>query len=41
MVGSREVISAIKCGADPRTIEQQWQARLKSFDRLRAKYLLY
>ncbi|MFA4902149.1 MAG: exo-beta-N-acetylmuramidase NamZ domain-containing protein [Desulfobaccales bacterium] len=41
MCGSRDVINSIKCGVDPRTIEDQWQARLKSFDRLRAKYLLY
>jgi uncharacterized protein YbbC (DUF1343 family)/CubicO group peptidase (beta-lactamase class C family) len=41
MCGSRDVINSIKCGVDPRIIEEQWQARLKSFDRLRAKYLLY
>jgi uncharacterized protein YbbC (DUF1343 family)/CubicO group peptidase (beta-lactamase class C family) len=41
MVGSREVIRAIKCGVDPRDIERQWQARLHNFDRVRAKYLLY
>ncbi len=41
MVGSRRVIQAIKCGDDPQVIQQQWQARLKAFDRLRAKYLLY
>jgi len=41
MVGSREVIQAIQRGVDPRHIEQQWLGRLKTFDRLRAKYLLY
>jgi uncharacterized protein YbbC (DUF1343 family) len=41
MVGSREVIQAIQRVVDPRRIEQQWLGRLKTFDRLRAKYLLY
>ncbi len=41
MVGSREVIHAIKCGVDPRDIDRQWQARLQNFNRVRAKYLLY
>jgi uncharacterized protein YbbC (DUF1343 family)/CubicO group peptidase (beta-lactamase class C family) len=41
MVGSREVIHSLKCCVDPHLIEQQWQARLKTFERLRAKYLLY
>jgi uncharacterized protein YbbC (DUF1343 family)/CubicO group peptidase (beta-lactamase class C family) len=41
MVGSREVLQAIKCGVDPRDIVRQWQARLHNFDRVRAKYLLY
>jgi uncharacterized protein YbbC (DUF1343 family)/CubicO group peptidase (beta-lactamase class C family) len=41
MVGSREVIQAIKHGVDPREIRRQWQARLEKFERLRAKYLLY
>jgi len=41
MVGSREVIAAIKRGTDPRDIKRQWQARLEKFKRLRAKYLLY
>ena len=41
MVGSRDVIQAIKCGTDPRDIRQQWQARLQNFNRVRDKYLLY
>jgi uncharacterized protein YbbC (DUF1343 family)/CubicO group peptidase (beta-lactamase class C family) len=41
MVGSREVIQAIKSGVDPREIRQQWMARLHNFNRVRAKYLLY
>ena len=41
MVGSREVIHAIKCGVDPRDIGRQWQARLHNFNRVRARYLLY
>ena len=41
MIGSRQVLQAIKQGADPRDIERQWQPRLKDFERLRSKYLLY
>jgi hypothetical protein len=41
MVGSRQVIRAIKDGDDPRAIERSWQSRLEAFGRLRAKYLLY
>jgi len=41
MIGSRAILRALKNGDDPRHIQQQWQARLKSFRRLRAKYLLY
>jgi hypothetical protein len=41
MIGSRQVIQAIKNGDDPRAIERQWQSRLDAFGRLRAKYLLY
>ncbi|MEW6659085.1 MAG: exo-beta-N-acetylmuramidase NamZ domain-containing protein [Thermodesulfobacteriota bacterium] len=41
MIGSREVLRAIKNGDDPRNIKQRWQASLESFRRVRAKYLLY
>jgi uncharacterized protein YbbC (DUF1343 family)/CubicO group peptidase (beta-lactamase class C family) len=41
MVGSREVLRAIKCGVDPRDISQDWMTRLNNFNRVRAKYLLY
>jgi uncharacterized protein YbbC (DUF1343 family)/CubicO group peptidase (beta-lactamase class C family) len=41
MLGSREVLQAIKCGEDPRSIQTRWQPRLDNFGRLRAKYLLY
>jgi uncharacterized protein YbbC (DUF1343 family) len=41
MVGSREVIQAIQRGVDPRNIQRQWLARLDTFNRVRAKYLLY
>jgi uncharacterized protein YbbC (DUF1343 family) len=41
MLGSREVLQAIKCGEDPRHIQQRWRPRLDTFCRLRTKYLLY
>ena len=41
MVGSRQVIRAIKNGDDPRAIEGRWQPGLEAFGRLRARYLLY
>jgi uncharacterized protein YbbC (DUF1343 family)/CubicO group peptidase (beta-lactamase class C family) len=41
MIGSRQVLQAIKNGDDPRDIQRQWQAGLNKFRRLRAKYLLY
>ncbi|MBU4274043.1 MAG: DUF1343 domain-containing protein [Planctomycetes bacterium] len=41
MIGSRQVIQAIKNGDDPRAIERQWQSRLEAFGRLRSRYLLY
>ncbi|MFZ5451085.1 MAG: serine hydrolase [Thermodesulfobacteriota bacterium] len=41
MIGSREILRALKNGDDPRNIKDNWQARLDSFRRLRAKYLLY
>jgi uncharacterized protein YbbC (DUF1343 family)/CubicO group peptidase (beta-lactamase class C family) len=41
MLGSRQVIQAIKCGEDPRNIQHQWMPGLNNFSRLRARYLLY
>lgn len=41
MLGSRQVLQAIKRGDDPRDIERRWQPGLAAFQRLRAKYLLY
>jgi uncharacterized protein YbbC (DUF1343 family)/CubicO group peptidase (beta-lactamase class C family) len=41
MIGSRQVLQAIKQGDDPRDIQRQWQPGLDNFSRLRAKYLLY
>ena len=41
MVGSRQVIQAIKNGDDPRVMERRWQPGLEAFGRLRGKYLLY
>jgi hypothetical protein len=41
MLGSRQVLQALKCHDDPREIERRWQPGLAAFLRLRAKYLLY
>ena len=41
MIGSRQVLQAIKCGDDPRVIGQRWQPGLAAFQRLRTRYLLY
>lgn len=41
MIGSRQVLQAIKNGDDPRDIQRRWQAGLNNFRRLRARYLLY
>ena len=41
LIGSREVIQAIKDGQDPNSIVQNWQAPLEQFLKLRSKYLLY
>jgi uncharacterized protein YbbC (DUF1343 family)/CubicO group peptidase (beta-lactamase class C family) len=41
MVGSRQVVQAIKRGDDPRDIRSRWQPGLDRFQRLRARYLLY
>jgi uncharacterized protein YbbC (DUF1343 family) len=41
MIGSRQVLQAIKTGDDPQDIKRRWQPGLDRFKRLRAKYLLY
>jgi uncharacterized protein YbbC (DUF1343 family)/CubicO group peptidase (beta-lactamase class C family) len=41
MIGSREVIQAIKNGEDPRQIRQKWQPELANFLKKRQNYLLY
>ena len=41
LVGSQEVIAAIRSGEDPRGIALRWQAALNAFLQMRAKYLLY
>jgi uncharacterized protein YbbC (DUF1343 family)/CubicO group peptidase (beta-lactamase class C family) len=41
MIGSRQVVQAIKNGDDPKAIQRRWQPGLEAFGRLRARYLLY
>jgi len=41
LIGSREVLQAMKDGQDPVLIVQGWQNSLEGFCRLRSKYLLY
>ena len=41
MIGSRDILRALKNGDDPRNIKQKWQTSLESFRRVRSKYLLY
>jgi uncharacterized protein YbbC (DUF1343 family) len=41
MIGSREVLQAIKNGEDPRQIRQRWQPELANFLKKRQTYLLY
>jgi len=41
MVGSRQVLQALKRGDDPREIQRRWQPGLAAFSRRRAPYLLY
>ena len=41
MIGSRQVLQAIKNCEDPKVIERRWQPGLEAFGRLRARYLLY
>lgn len=41
MIGSREVLRAIRSGDDPREISRRWQPELAAFLQKRQKYLLY
>ena len=41
LIGSYEVLQAIKEGQDPNSIVLNWQASLEKFFKLRSKYLLY
>jgi uncharacterized protein YbbC (DUF1343 family)/CubicO group peptidase (beta-lactamase class C family) len=41
LIGSRQVIQAIKKGQDPASIIQSWQPSLEMFNKTRSKYLLY
>jgi uncharacterized protein YbbC (DUF1343 family) len=41
LIGSREVLQAIKDGRDPAAIAQNWQEPLEQFYKLRSKYFLY
>jgi len=41
LVGSRQVLQAIKDGRDPKSIVEDWQGPLEQFCKLRLKYLLY
>ncbi len=41
MIGSRQVLQALKSGADPRDLQRRGQPGLAAFQRLRDKYLLY
>jgi len=41
MIGSRQVLQAIKNCEDPKVMERRWQPGLEAFGRLRARYLLY
>jgi uncharacterized protein YbbC (DUF1343 family) len=41
LIGSREVLQAIKEGQDPSSLAQKWQGPLEEFCELRSRYLLY
>jgi uncharacterized protein YbbC (DUF1343 family)/CubicO group peptidase (beta-lactamase class C family) len=41
LIGSRQVLQAIKGGQDPLSVVLGWQGPLEAFQRLRSKYLLY
>jgi uncharacterized protein YbbC (DUF1343 family) len=41
LIGSRDVLQAIRNGQDPTSIVQNWQAGLEDFSKVRSKYLIY
>ena len=41
LIGSPEVLQAIKEGQDPNSIVLNWQPSLEMFSKIRSKYLLY
>ena len=41
LIGSRDVLQAIKDGQDPAAIADNWQKPLEQFSKLRSNYLLY
>ena len=41
MIGSRQVVDAIRAGQDPSVIAASWQDSLEAFRRLRSGYLIY
>lgn len=41
LIGSRQVLAALRNGEDPGAIAAQWQGRVEEFRALRARYLLY
>lgn len=41
LIGSRQVLAALRNGEDPAAIAAQWQGKVEEFRALRAKYLLY
>jgi hypothetical protein len=41
LIGSQQVLTAIKAGDDPRTVALLWKAPLERFLGMREKYLLY
>jgi uncharacterized protein YbbC (DUF1343 family) len=41
LIGSREVLRAIKKGQDPNSVVLSWQTSLEMFKKIRSKYLLY
>jgi len=41
MIGSRQILQALKRGDDPRALRPRWQPGLEAFQRLRTQYLLY
>jgi hypothetical protein len=41
MIGSRRVLDEIKRGRKPLAISEVWEESLRSFNRIRSRYLLY